>query len=96
MQITIIVTSPLSVCGRKLVKGGKIVFITVQQHPVMVSTSSTSNNDAEYQLKMRLIDEMHHPCIYDKGHKDHFRRDKKLEVFGTIGTLLNLNGKPLM
>ena len=63
----------------------------------MVSTSSASDNDAEYQLKMRLIDEMqHHPCIYNKEHKDHFRRDKKLEVFGTIGTLLNLNDKPLM
>ena len=63
----------------------------------MVLTSSASINDAEYQLKMRLIDEMqHHPCTYDKGHKDHFRREKKLEIFGTIGTLLNLDGKPLM
>ena len=62
----------------------------------MASTSSVSDNDPEYQLKIRLIDEMqHHPCIYDKGHKDHFRRDKKLEVFGTIGSLLNLEGKAL-
>ena len=62
----------------------------------MASTSSASDIEAEYQLKMRLIDEMqHHPCIYDKGHKDHFRRDKKLEVFGTIGTLLGIDGKPL-
>ena len=69
----------------------------VQQHPVMALTSSASDNDPEYQLKIRLIDEMqHHPCICDKGHKDHFRRDKKLEVFGTIGTLLNLDGNTLM
>ena len=52
------ITSSLSVWGGKLVKGQKIVFIMVQQHPVMALTSSTSDSDAEYQLKMRLIDEM--------------------------------------
>ena len=62
------------------------------------STSSVIDqfNDAEYQIKIRLIDEMQqHPCIYNKAHRDHYRCDK-LEVFGTIGSLLNLNGKPLI
>ena len=30
----------------------------VQHHPVMALTSSASNNDAEYKLKIRLIDEI--------------------------------------
>ena len=83
VRFTIIVRSPLSVWGRKLVKGG---LLKVDQF-----------NDAEYKIKIRLIDEMqHHPCIYDKAHKDHYCCDKKFEVFGIIGSLLNLNGKPLI
>ena len=65
----------------------------------MASTSSVVGqyNDAKYQIKIRLIDEMqHYPCIYDKAHKDNFWCDKKLEIFGTTGSLLNLDGKPLI
>ena len=74
----------------------------VKQHPANIKITTTSSvddqfNDAEYQIKIRLIDEIqYHPCIYDKAHKDHFQCDKKLEIFGTIGSLLNLDGKPLI
>ena len=35
-------------------------------------------------------------ALYDKAHKDHYWCDKKLEIFGAIGSLLNLDGKPLI
>ena len=52
------------------------------------------NWDEESQTKAKLIEEIkNHPCIYIKADPNHYRRDKKLEIFTNIGKMINMDGK---
>ena len=48
----------------------------------------------DYQLKLRIIEEMqNYPLIYDKANPHHYRRDKRQKIFDDIGAILGIEGE---
>ena len=48
----------------------------------------------EIDLKNRLIDEIRlHPEIYDKSHVEHSNRDRRINIFDGIATLLGISSE---
>ena len=88
---------------------GKIIFnhhfkpVTSPVHQFLLFVKMATNNtngsnmenwDEESQTKAKLIEEIkNHPCIYNKADPNHYRQDKKLEIFTNIGKMLNMDGK---
>ena len=46
-----------------------------------------------FAFRCNLMDEIrNYPCIYDKAHVDHYKRNKKQEIYDIIGTALGVTG----
>ena len=53
--------------------------------------------DEEFELKCRLIEEMQlYPLIYDKAHPFHYKKEKRDEIFDSIGAILGITGLYLL
>ena len=50
-----------------------------------------------FSFRCNLIDEIrNYPCIYDKAHVDHYKRNKKQEIYDIVGTALGVTGRIIL